>query len=85
MIALSANSRMVLEAIATAHPTQRESLSLQTLADALGLSHRTVKRHVKRLRVLGYVEATRQNTGVEYSFDLRPITYKALKRGHRIS
>lgn len=58
---LSPASERILRALILTPVPELTEVRFQRLADRTGLSHATVKRHVKELRILGFIETIHHN------------------------
>lgn len=76
-IAVQPNIKPLLIVLVKMRPERLESLSLDDLADEVGYSKKTVKRHLKVLRGCGLVAQSRASGGygAKYKFTVHRKAY----------
>lgn len=80
-IAVQPHLKPLLLTLVEMHPERLESLSLDDLAEAAFCSRDTVKRHLKVLKKLEFVDQERKSDGrgAKYKFVVKPKAYAVVR------
>lgn len=78
MVDLLPASERILRALVLTPEPELADLPVRKLIERTGLSEPTIRRHIKRLRVLGYIATSRQDLSKPFSITVDRRAYQVL-------